>query len=235
MSRRTVALLVGLPVALIGLISAATFAYVHFVNGKQPAALTVDSVGTTTTIAPTGSEVTTAATTGIDGTWKVTSGSRAGYRVKEVLFGQSADAVGRTSSITGTIVISGTSVTSGSFTADLTAVASNESRRDDQFQGRIMDTSRFPNATFELTAPIALGSVPAEGATVSAKATGKLTMHGETKSVTFTVSAKRSASTIAVAGSIPISFADFGIDNPSGGPASVGDSGILEFALNLGR
>lgn len=34
---------------------------------------------------------------------------------------------------------------------------------------------------------------------------------------------------------IPITFADYGIDNPSAGPAQVGDEGELEFLLVLGR
>jgi hypothetical protein len=53
--------------------------------------------------------------------------------------------------------------------------------------------------------------------------------------VTFTVTAKKSGQTVAVAGAIPVTFADYGINNPSGGPASVGDSGTLEFALSLAR
>ena len=34
-------------------------------------------------------------------------------------------------------------------------------------------------------------------------------------------------------GQEPITFSDYNIDNPSGGPASVGDSGTLEFLLEL--
>jgi len=38
-----------------------------------------------------------------------------------------------------------------------------------------------------------------------------------------------------VAGSIPITFADWNIANPSFGPVSTDDNGVLEFALNFGR
>jgi hypothetical protein len=58
-------------------------------------------------------------------------------------------------------------------------------------------------------------------------------MHGTTKSVTFTVQARRSGSTISISGSIPIVFADYGISNPSGGPATTSNNGTLEFLLNL--
>jgi hypothetical protein len=36
-----------------------------------------------------------------------------------------------------------------------------------------------------------------------------------------------------VNGSIPVVFADYGISNPSGGPATTEDHGILEFLVKL--
>ena len=171
----------------------------------------------------------------LDGTWKVASGSTAGYRVKETLFGQSATAVGRTTAVTGEFTLAGTTVPTASFSVDLTQVSSDRSQRDGQFQGRIMDTAQFPTATFELTNPIDLGSVPANGVEITPKATGKLTLHGTTKTVTVDLTAKRTGNNIQVLGSIPITFADYGIDNPSGGPASVGDNGTLEFLLVLAK
>ena len=75
--------------------------------------------------------------------------------------------------------------------------------------------------------------MPAVGATVSADATGNLTLHGVTKAVTFPVGVRRSAGSVAVAGTIPIRYADYGIDNPSIGFVSVGESGTVEFLLVL--
>ena len=43
-----------------------------------------------------------------------------GYRVPEVLFGQSTEAAGRTTRVTGTMTIDGTTVEDATFTADLT-------------------------------------------------------------------------------------------------------------------
>jgi polyisoprenoid-binding protein YceI len=236
MTKRTLALILGIPLALVLAVSAATFVYIHVVNGDQPAALTVDSVTSTTAGGTTASTAAAVGSQfGVDGTWNLTSGSVVGYRVKETLFGQSGEAVGRTSSITGTVSIAGSSVTAAKLSVDLTTVASNESQRDGQFQNRIMNTSRYPTATFELTSPIGLGSVPSDGVQVTAQATGDLTLHGTTKRVAFTVTAKKTGSTIAIAGSIPVTFADYGINNPSGGPASVGNGGTMEFALRLSR
>jgi polyisoprenoid-binding protein YceI len=165
----------------------------------------------------------------------VTSGSQAGYRVKEVLFGQDAEAVGRTSAVTGQITVDGTRVTAGDFSVDLTTVQSDESRRDNQFQGRIMDTATYPTATFKLAQPIELSSLPADGATISAKAQGQLTLHGTTRQVTVDVSAQRSAGSIRLSGQIPVTFADWNIPNPSFGPASTEDHGLIEFLLVLAR
>ena len=121
----------------------------------------------------------------------------------EILFGQSATAVGKTTAVTGDMTITGTTVEAASFTADLTQVTSDQSNRDRQFQGRIMDTANFPNATFKLTAPIELGSVPANGEQVTVKATGDLTLRGKTKSVTFDIIAQRNGDTIETNGTIP--------------------------------
>ncbi|HVM68201.1 MAG TPA: YceI family protein, partial [Acidimicrobiales bacterium] len=218
-----------------------------FIEGKAPAPLSL-STGTTTApaaapsstaVGPTTSGAAggdaSASSTSVDGTWKVGAGSVAGYRIKETLFGQSNTAVGRTSTVTGSIAIAGSEVPRGEFTVDMTTVKSDESQRDHQFQGRIMDTSQFPTSTFVLTKPISLGTVPADGVTITESATGNLTLHGTTKPVTFTVQARRSGATISVSGSIPIVFADYNIDNPSGGPAQTSDNGTLEFLLNFVR
>src|SRR5207247_1727924 len=98
-----------------------------------------------------------------------------------------------------------------------------------QFNGRIMDTETYPTASFVLSQPIRLGSIPAEGVTGTARATGELTMHGTTKTVTFTVTGRRTGNAIQVSGSIPITFAEWNIPNPSFGPVTTEDHGTLEF------
>ncbi len=210
---------------------------IHLVQGKSAAPLTLPSVTTTPTVAgSSGDTSSTSSSSGpveIDGSWKVSSGSTAGYRVKETLFGQSNTATGRTSAVTGNITIAGSTVSTGTFSVDLTKVTSDRSQRDGQFQGRIMDTASFPTAKFALTQPIQLSSVPANGVQVTAQATGDLTLHGVTKSVTFPLTAQRNGSVIQVLGTIPITFADWNISNPSGGPATTADNGSLEFQLNF--
>jgi len=211
--------IVGTVVAVVG----GPFAYIHLFEGTAAAPLAL-STAQPSQVMINGP---------LDGTWNIASGSVAGYRVKEVLFGQSATAVGRTSSITGSLVVSGTTVKSGTVTVDMASVTSDRSMRDNQFRGRIMDTSSYPTATFTFGNPVVVGSVPGEGATGTYTVTGQLTLHGVTRTVTVTLSGRRTASQFQISGSIPITFADYDIANPSFGPAQTEDHGVLEFSLNF--
>ena len=202
------------------------YVYIHFIEGKAPKRLSLSSQGSTaTTVAGSSS-----ADVPLGGMWKVTSGSQAGYRVKEVLFGQNNEAVGRTTAVTGQLTIDGSRVSNTNITVDLTKVSSDKDRRDSQFQGRIMDTSSFPTATFKLSDPIDL---PATGGRVSTTAKGDLTLKGTTREVSVALQAERSGATIRVSGSIPVKFADWNIPNPSFGPVTTDDNGVVEFLLVL--
>lgn len=218
--------LVGVPVAAVLAVVLATFVYIRFVKGDAPERLTLQASGTATTAAGGGG-----ASTGIDGTWTVTTGSQAGYRVDEVLFGQSSTAVGRTTDVEGTFVIEGTTVKEGDFTVDMTTVRSGESLRDDQFSGRIMDVAQYPTSTFTLTQPIDLASLPADGQQITTKATGRLTLRGTTKDVTIDLQARRNGGRIEVASTIPIIFEEWQIPNPSFGSAETEDHGEIELLL----
>jgi len=219
--------IIGVPALLVVLVAGGVFVYINFINDPAPKL----KLSTVTTNPDTSSTTATDAT--IDGEWTVKSGSTVQYRVPEILFGQTTEGVGSTTAVTGTMTIAGTSVDAAEFTADLTQVTSDQSNRDRQFQDRIMDTANFPDATFELTEPIDLGTVPANGEQITVSATGELTLRGETKAVTFDIVAQRNGADIEVNGTIPIVFADYGIPNPSAGPAEVGDTGDLEFLITF--
>ena len=53
--------------------------------------------------------------------------------------------------------------------------------------------------------------------------------------MTFPVQAQRSGDTFEVAGQIPVTFADYGISNPSFGFVTTEDHGVLEFRLAFTR
>jgi polyisoprenoid-binding protein YceI len=224
--------LIGTVVVLAALAAAGPFIYIHFFN-SAPAALSLSpsSTGSASSSASTAT-ANTAASGSVAGTWTVGSGSVVGYRVNEVLLGQNATAVGRTTSVTGHLVIAGTTATAASFSVPMATVHSDKSQRDGQFDGRIMDVSQYPTGTFTLTSPIDLAPLPSSGAVKSYTAHGKLTLHGTTRAVTFTLTAERAGSQIKVAGDIPVLFSDYGIQNPSfAGFVTTQDHGLLEFLL----
>jgi polyisoprenoid-binding protein YceI len=228
--------IIALPIAALLLALGGTWAYINVLHDDAPARLVLegnvtDNLPATTVTTAAGAAATAPAS--FDGTWVASTGSQAGYRVNEVLFGQSVEAVGRTGSVDGALTINGTTVEAAAISIDLASVESDESRRDNQFRGRIMNVSRYPTATFKLTSPIDLGTLPADGATVTVPATGELTLHGVKKTVTVDVTAKRSGGTIAVQGTIPVTFADYGIPSPSFGPAEVEDHGEIEFLVSF--
>jgi polyisoprenoid-binding protein YceI len=219
--------LIGGVVVVAVLVVGGPFVYIHFIEGPAPAKLSLST--------PTTPQVTTSSGTRapLAGTWKVGTGSTAGYRIQETLFGQHSTAVGRTDAVTGTMTIVGTNVTRGSFTVDMTSITSDRGIRDSQFQGRIMETSSYPTATFVLTTPIALQPVPHDGIIKNYEATGNLTLHGTTRTVTIPLTAQRVGNVLEVQGILTVTFSDYHINNPSGGPASVGNAGQMEFLLHL--
>ena len=209
-----------------------------FTDLSTPASDTTQAAADPTTAAsdPSVTTAVSAATDGsIEGNWAIATGSRAGYRVPESLFGQSTEAVGRTTDVTGGITIDGTQLTAGNVTVDLTTVTSDRSQRDNQFQGRIMNTSEYPTATFTLTSPVDLGQVPADQVEMPLQVNGTLDLHDTTNDVTADITARLNGANIEVVGTIPVTFSDYGISDPSFGPAQVGDDGTIEFALVLAK
>ncbi|MDZ4826377.1 MAG: YceI family protein [Actinomycetota bacterium] len=146
--------------AAVVVVVGGTFVYINFIRDDPPPKLSFEERDsqTSTTLAATDDTAVTEETDspevtaeGVDGTWTISTGSEAGYRASENLFGQDAVAVGRTEAVTGSIAIAGTSVIAGSFTVDMTTVESDQDNRDRQFRNRIMETDEFPTSTFELT------------------------------------------------------------------------------------
>jgi polyisoprenoid-binding protein YceI len=171
----------------------------------------------------------------IDGTWDVTAGSVAGFRVRESALGMTNDVVGRTNGVTGAIVVSGGRVTAATLRIDLTTIKVN-GKAQAQF-AKSLDTARHPVATFTLAHPVTVGSALTAGAVVTLTATGRLTMNGASHLVIFTVSARRDGAVLQAAGSLPVSFSAWGIGTPAGYAflGSLASHGAAEFLVVLHR
>ena len=147
--------------AIIVVMGAAAYAYFFSGLRTSPASLGLST--------PSASSSPTAAT-GLAATWKVTTGSLAGYRVQELFVGESSKhlAVARTSSVSGGLTISGDSsgyqVSGIMLTADLTSLHSvdqvagrNVSQRDGIVMGQLA-TQQFPNAPSQPQPPPCLAA-----------------------------------------------------------------------------
>jgi polyisoprenoid-binding protein YceI len=228
--RNLIVSLVGIVIVVVLAAVLGPYVYIHFIEGPAPAKLELPESSTTTSRA-SGSAATSSS---LDGVWNVGAGSQAGYRVQEVLVGQNATAVGRTSKIWGSMTMAGSSVTKATFTVDMASVVSDQSQRNARFDGPIMDVSKYPTATLTLSAPIDLGTIPSEGTTQQYSAVGDLDLHGVTKSVSFPVTAERVGTGIDVLADVPITFSEWNIANPSiGGFVTAANSGTLEVLLHL--
>ncbi len=171
----------------------------------------------------------------VAGTWTVAAGSVAGFRVRESALGFSNDVVGRTSAVTGDIIVSGSQVTSATLRVALTAIKIG-GKTQPQF-ATSLGARKHPVATFTLARPVTLGPAFASGATVTVRFTGDLTMNGTSRPVTVTLAGRRDGPALQAAGSIPVSFSAWGIKGP-GGFAFVGslaDHGVAEFLVVLHR
>lgn len=176
------------------------------------------------------------------GDWRVDPGSIVGYRVREKLGPVTAetDAVGRTEDVAGsaTIVAAGESVqvTTATFEADVSTLASDDGRRDNRIRSIGLESSSFPTASFVLTVPVDVPPDALTGATVDVILTGDLTIHGVTKSEAIPAQARLVDGAIEVVGSITFPFSDFGMTPPTiGGFVTVADDATLEFRIVLGE
>jgi hypothetical protein len=221
-----------------------------YLNQPVPDEVSLESAVSDATAAdaPSGSTTTAAtAETGVEGTWFVdtsigefsfedATSSFVGFRIDEELASIGATtAVGRTPVLTGSLTLAGTTITETAFTADLSAIVTNASRRNSAVQ-RALDTGAFPLATFTLTDPVELGEIPQDGVPVSVTAVGTLEIKGVVQSIEIPLETQLVGNLIVVVGAVDITFADWGVEMPTApGVVSVEDHGILEVQLFLTR
>ena len=208
---------------------AGPWVYINLIKEDAPDALTLQPAVTTTA-----GEVQQP-TNATDGEWAVVADSVVGYRVKEILFGQDTEGVGRTSAVTGSLVIANNEVTSAEFSVDMTSLKSDSSRRDRQVNDRILDTTTYPTATFALNEPIALTPEALAGSDLTVNTTGTLTLRGVTKTIPVALTARLVDNVIEVNGTIKIVFAEWQIPDPSISAIVVEDRGLLEFLIRFSR
>jgi polyisoprenoid-binding protein YceI len=211
--------IIGLVTAVV-IVVAGLFLFSGSIVGPAPAPLQLPPLSPATQRASTASP---------DGTWRAGDGSVAGFRVPESFLVQSGTIVGRTSAVTGSLVISHHEISSGSFQVDLSKLTIGGKQNTSFFQ--LLETSKDPDATLTLTKPIDFPSIPTDGQTISSTATGSLAMHGITHTVTLTVMACSNGSVLEATGSAPLLASDWNIKSPFG----VHNNALIEFLVVLRR
>jgi polyisoprenoid-binding protein YceI len=219
----------------LGVLGFGAYAYLTQFQGSHVAPLALSSPAAGT---PAGA----GAPAGLAGSWKISDGSVVGYRVREKFASVPAasDAVGRTSAIDGSLEViqsgSGFSVSSGSFTVDLTTVASNRPQRDQNLQHIGLESATYPKSQLVLTAPVPLPGKMDSGSAVSFTVKGNFTLHGTTKLESIPMQARLSGSAVEIVGSITFPFEQFGMHPPSSADiVTVDDQATMEFDLHLQR
>ena len=105
--------------------------------------------------------------------WQVAAGSAAGFRVQETVIGMSNEVGGNTNAVTGTAVLGGDRIASGSFGINLTMVTVG-GKKQPQF-ATSLDAGRYPDATVTLARPVPLSAAFAAGQTATMTAPAELT------------------------------------------------------------
>ncbi len=174
----------------------------------------------------------------VNGQWTVVPGTdpnatAAGYTVHEILNGASVTVVGSTGEVSGSATVDADKLTAADVTVQVASIATDNSRRDGQFRGMVMNTDEFPTATFTLDSPVDLAGVPTDGSTTNVTANGTLTLKGVTRPVTVDVEVLRSGTDLIASGSIPVTWTDFGVTPPSLGFVTVDGAGTVDFLVSL--
>lgn len=180
------------------------------------------------------------ALTDASGTWSVDttaapfdtatgSGAWVGYRIDEELSNIGAfTAVGRTPTVSGSIVVDGTTVTAASFDAVLADLKSDNGSRD----SRVRSLFSGRDARFTLTEPLVFGSIPEDGMSLAVTARGLLRVGDIERPVDMEIAATVLQGRLVIAGSTLITLADFDVAVPSA-PIVLGVSDVATIELQL--
>jgi polyisoprenoid-binding protein YceI len=216
-------------------------AYAYFFTGLRsaPAPLSLSSLGSYSSPANT-------SVGGLLGHWTVTTGSQAGYRVKEVLVGQPTkhEAVARTSAVAGDLTVarasSGLQVNGLRFVVQLSdlqsmdTVAGHNVTNRDRNVSRTLDVQTYPNAVFEAAAlqvPVKL----AQGQTMTVDVPGTFTVHGVARPARANVQVRMTGGEVQVAGTIDIDMTQFGVTPPKIAFAESDPQVAVDFKLVLSK
>jgi polyisoprenoid-binding protein YceI len=199
---------------------AAAFLVVALVSACGGAAtVTVAPSPAPTAAAPTAAPTTAAPAAAL--AWTVSDRSKATVRVREQLANLSfpSDAVLVASGAKGAFQVNddGTFASGSQISFDVTSLTSDSSQRDNFVKQTVLGTRQFPTAAFVPVKATGLALPLAANGKLTFKLTGRLTIHGVEKDVTFDVDATRSGGDLTATATLnpTVKFGDFGMSQPA--------------------
>jgi polyisoprenoid-binding protein YceI len=144
------------------------------------------------------------------------------FTLDEKLMGQPNTVVGKTSQVTGDILLDPSAIANvsvGEIRINARSIATDSGMRDRMMRGEILQSSQdnFEFIVFKPTSVTGLPATVTPGEEVSFKITGDLTIRDKTKSVTFDVKAKlvsESPERLEGTATATVLRADFGLEIP---------------------
>jgi polyisoprenoid-binding protein YceI len=185
------------------------------------ASVAVDPTATPTSATPTTAASTPTPTTASALSWTVTSSSKATVRVREQLatLNFPSDAVLVATGAKGSLQVNddGSFAPGSQISFDVSSLTSDQSQRDGFVKMTVLNTRQFPTATFVPTKATGLALPLAANGHLTFTLTGKLTIHGTEKDVTFNVDATRSGGDLTATATLAptVKFGDFGMPQPA--------------------
>lgn len=111
------------------------------------------------------------------------------------------------------------------------SMSTGNNRRDRKMREKTLETARFPEIVFEATEVSADLSKFRPGELFSARVSGDLTVHGKSVPVQLPVDVYVFKDHAVIAGSFPIHWKQFGLDDPSFGVIRVKEPMMVSFRL----
>jgi polyisoprenoid-binding protein YceI len=167
------------------------------------------------------------------------SGNEARYVVREQLADVSfpTDAIGKTSDVTGELVVNpdGTfNAGEAGITVNLASIRSDKDRRDNYIRQQVLETARYPSTVFVPTEARGLDVNALRAGETTFELVGDMTAHGVTKQVVWDVTASLVGDSLSGTASTEFTFEDFGMTVPSVMVVlSVEDKIRLEYDFNF--
>lgn len=182
--------------------------------GASPGPSPMASASSTSTrSAPTTGKATGPA---VSGTYTIGDPSTASYTAHETFLKQNSPftPVGKTSAVTGTLVLASGRFQPSTVTVDLRPLKTDSAMRDRRVQ-TTLNTAGDPHAVFAVAGEQAGSGIVTAGATANVELTGSLTIHGIKRPAVWDVKASLLGNTLHLTGSTSLQMTDFAIKPPN--------------------